>query len=243
MKKRSFLLASLLVLLPSFVSAEEPVDPVKIATTPVPRPDAWWTQRHEKCVQVTKAGGVDLAFLGDSITQGWEGGGKAVWETNFAPLKAANFGFSGDRTEHVLWRLDNGELVGLKPKLIVIMIGTNNLGHREAKQTPDSTATGVKAIVAKLREKLPDAKILLMGIFPRDEKPDGRLRVATAEATAKFKDAADGKTVQFMDIGKLFLQPDGVMSKEIMGDFLHPGGKGYQIWADAILPKVKEMMK
>jgi lysophospholipase L1-like esterase len=214
--------------------------PAHVATTPVPRDgESWWVERHAKCVEITKAGGVDLAFLGDSITQGWEG--QPAWEKTFAPLKAANFGFSGDRTEHVLWRLANGELTGLTPKAIVIMIGTNNVGHNSSN--PQQTADGVKEIVATLRTKIPTAKILLLAIFPRDEKPDGAMRRQVAEASGLFKDAADGEHVHFLDLGPKFLNEDGTASKEVMPDFLHLSPKGYDIWAAAIAPKLAELMK
>jgi lysophospholipase L1-like esterase len=234
---KSPLLLAATFLLAASVSAESPSH---VATTPVPRDgEGWWVDRHAKCVETTKAGGVDLAFLGDSITQGWEG--QAAWEKHFAPLKAANFGFSGDRTEHVLWRLANGELVGLSPKAVVIMIGTNNIGHNASN--PQQTADGVKAIIATLREKVPSAKILLLGIFPRDEKPSGAMRTQVAEATRLFKDAADGEHVHFLDVGAKFLNEDGTISKEIMPDFLHLSSKGYDLWAAAIAPKLAELMK
>jgi lysophospholipase L1-like esterase len=214
--------------------------PAHVATTPVPRDgEGWWVERHTQCVEITKAGGVDLAFLGDSITQGWEG--QPAWEKHFAPLKAANFGFSGDRTEHVLWRLNNGELVGLSPKVIVIMIGTNNLGHNSSN--PQQTADGVKAIVSTLRSRIPAAKILLLGIFPRDEKPDGAYRRQVAEATSLFKDAADGTHVHFLDLAPRLLNEDGTASKDIMPDFLHLSEKGYDLWASAIAPRIEELMK
>src|SRR5688500_9435865 len=98
------------------------------AITPTPRTEPWWQSRHRNCVELTRAAAFDVAFVGDSITQGWEGAGKAAWDEHFAPLRSANFGFSGDRTEHVLWRLASGEIVGAKPKVVVVMIGTNNLG-------------------------------------------------------------------------------------------------------------------
>lgn len=228
-------LASLLL-----ASAALAESPTHVATTPVPRDgEGWWVERHAKCVEITKAGGIDLAFLGDSITQGWEG--QPAWEKHFAPLKAANFGFSGDRTEHVLWRLANGELVGLTPKVIVVMIGTNNVGHNSSN--PQQTADGVKAIVSTLRSKIPAAKILLLGIFPRDEKPDGALRKQVAEATSLFKSVADGQHVHFLDIGAKFLNEDGSAPKEIMPDFLHLSPKGYDLWAAAIAPKIEELMK
>lgn len=211
------------------------------ALSPQPRPDKWWTERHAQKKELTQAGGVEVVFLGDSITQGWEGAGKPVWEKYFAPLKASNFGFSGDRTEHVLWRLANGEIIGLHPKAIVIMIGTNNVGH--GSSNPAQTAEGVKAIVKVLREKEPEAKILLLGIFPRDEKPDGALRKKVEEATALFKDIADDKAVFFKDIGKVFLEADGTLSKEIMPDFLHLSEEGYRRWAEAIAPDLAGLLK
>jgi len=235
MKSPLILAASLL-----FMTTVMGETPVHVATTPVPRDgESWWVDRHAQCVAITKAGGVDLAFLGDSITQGWEG--QPAWEKHFAPFKAANFGFSGDRTEHVLWRLANGELSDLTPKVIVVMIGTNNLGHNASN--PQQTADGVKAIVATLRAKIPAAKILLLAIFPRDEKPDGALRKQVAEASALFKAAADGEHVHYLDLAAKFLNEDGTASKEVMPDFLHLSAKGYDIWAGAIASKISELMK
>ena len=234
--KSPLLFAASLLFMTSLVA--EP--PTHIATTPVPRDgEAWWVERHTKCVATTQAGGVDLAFLGDSITQGWEG--QPAWEKNFAPLKAANFGFSGDRTEHVLWRLAHGELVGLTPKVIVIMIGTNNVGHNSSN--PQQTADGVKAIVSTLRSKIPEAKILLLAIFPRDEMADGPLRQQVAEASNLFKDVADGTHVHYLDLASKFLNEDGTAPKDVMPDFLHLSEKGYDIWAGAITPKIMELMK
>src|SRR5437773_7544336 len=123
--------------------------------------------RHDEFLKVAKAGGVDLLFVGDSITDGWRSTGKSVWDKAFAPLKAANFGISGDRTEHVIWRLRNGELEGIQPKLMVLMIGTNN-GDAAA-----DVAQGIKTIIADLHDRHPRCKVLLLGIFPRSEKPDG----------------------------------------------------------------------
>ncbi len=241
MKSLLTIAAALMTLATAAFAQEAPKQIV--ATTPVPRDtEKWWVDRHAAKVELTKQGGLDLVFLGDSITQGWEGdAGKVAWEKYFAPLKAGNFGFSGDRTEHVLWRLANGEIVGLTPKLIVIMIGTNNIGHKSS--TPEQTAEGVKAILTVLKEKVPSAKILLLGIFPRDEKPEGVFRQQVAAATKLFKEAADDKTVFFTDIGEKFLQEDGTLSKEIMPDFLHLTEKGYQIWADAIAPEVAGLLK
>ena len=209
------------------------------AATPAPR-DAGWVKRHEGFVAIAKKGSVDLLFLGDSITDGWRGGGKTVWEKNFAPLKVANFGIGGDRTEHVLWRLQNGELDGITPKLAVLMIGTNNLGANKDEEIAD----GVKAIVAELQKRSPGAKLLLLGIFPRGMKVDdparGRIKHINS-IIAQLDD--DGKTIKYLDIGNKFLEADGTLPKSIMPDGLHPNAKGYEIWAEAIAPNVLEMMK
>src|ERR1043165_2202337 len=122
-----------LVLVVSFtVRAEEAKKPSTI--TPMQKDP----KRHEQFLAVAKKGDIDLLFLGDSITDGWRGGGKKVWETNFAPLKAANFGISGDRTEHVLWRIENGELEGIDPKVVILMIGTNNSNTNSPEEIADA---------------------------------------------------------------------------------------------------------
>ena len=209
--------------------------------------------RHESFNVISKKGEAQLVFLGDSITHGWEKGGKEVWDKYWAPLNAANFGIGGDRTEHVLWRLDHGNFDGLKPKEIVIMIGTNNTGHQGRPQkeldgavyqcTAQQTADGVKAIITKLQAKCPEAKILLLAIFPRGATPEDKLRKQNEETNAIIKGFADNKKVYFMDINAKFLGTDGTLSKEIMPDLLHPNAKGYEIWAEAIEPKVKELLK
>ncbi len=222
------------------------------AINPVPR-DEGWMKRHETFNARSKAGEAELVFLGDSITQGWEGKGRAAWEKHFAPMKAANFGIGGDRTEHVLWRLQNGNYDGLKPKLTVLMIGTNNTGHQGRPQkeingaiyhcTAEQTAEGVKAIVAKLREKQPQMKILLLAIFPRGATPGDMHRQQNDATNALIAKLADEKTVFFMDISAKFLQPDGTLSKDVMPDLLHLNEASYETWAQAIEPKVVELMK
>ena len=217
-----------------------------VATTPVERPEERNQQRHAKFNEVSKAGEAQVVFLGDSITQGWEGKGKAMWEQHFAPMKAANFGIGGDRTEHVLWRLANGNFDGLKPKLVVLMIGTNNTGHQGREGyvcTSQQTADGVKEILAVLETKCPEAKVLLLGIFPRGPDAMDKFRVQNAETNAIIKGYADGKRVFWKDLGPVFLAKDGTLSKEIMPDLLHLNEKGYQMWAEAILPDVTALMK
>jgi lysophospholipase L1-like esterase len=220
--------------------------PVHVATTPVPRPEPALQARHAQFNAISQKGEAELVFLGDSITQGWEGAGKQVWEQKWAPLKAANFGIGGDRTEHVLWRLENGNFDGLKPKAIVLMIGTNNTGHQkpDGYQCPaEKTADGVKAILEKLKTKCPGAKILLLGIFPRGADANDNFRKQNEATNALIKASADDKSVFYMDIGDKFLQPDGTLTAEIMPDRLHLSPKGYEIWADAIEAKVKELLK
>jgi len=194
--------------------------------------------RHEEFLKIAKAGGVDLLFLGDSITDGWRGGGKAIWDKTFGPFKPANFGISGDRTEHVIWRIRNGELEGIQPKLAVIMIGTNN-----GDPAPD-VALGIKTILTDLHERCPRCKVLLLGIFPRSEKPDGA-RAKNDEVNkliARYAGDLSLGRISYLDIGAKFLAPDGTLPRDIMPDFLHPNEKGYQIWADAIIDKVKQLM-
>jgi lysophospholipase L1-like esterase len=221
------------------------------AVEPAPR-DAAWLNRHEGFVAIANQGNVDVLFLGDSITDFWRRedknqGGKAVWDKNFAPLRAANFGISADRTQHVLWRLEHGEVDGIKPKVVVLMIGTNNTGFERGTTTPRNTtaetAEGVAAIVKTLRTKLPAAKILLLAIFPRGEKPDDPQRKQVTEINTTLAKLADGKTIRFLDLTPRFLAADGTLPKEIMPDFLHPNEKGYEIWADAIREPLAQMLK
>ena len=215
------------------------------ATNPVPR-DADWLKRHEAFLTEAKAGGIDLLFLGDSITDFWRNKGLNVWNKFYAPRHAANFGISADRTQHVLWRIEHGELDGLKPKVVVLLIGTNNTGKEngsgEIRNTTSEVIEGVTAVVNTLRAKLPDSKILLLAIFPRGEKNDPQ-RAQIKEINAAIARLDDGKMVKFLDIGPKFLEPDGTFSKDIMPDLLHPAEKGYQIWADAMESTLAEMMK
>jgi lysophospholipase L1-like esterase len=213
--------------------------------TPSPKTGGW-LKRHESFAEESKKGGFEVLFQGDSITDAWRNGAaKKIWDANFAPLKAANFGISGDRTQHVLWRMENGEFEGAAfPKVVVLLIGTNNIGQKENPEPPSSAIAGVEAILKLIHKKSEMTKVLLLGVFPRSEKPDHPLRAMVKEinaAIAKFDDG--GKTVKFLDIGEKFLQPDGSLTKEIMPDFLHLSEKGYQIWADALKEPLAALLK
>ncbi|MFZ1074290.1 MAG: platelet-activating factor acetylhydrolase IB subunit [Verrucomicrobiia bacterium] len=216
------------------------------ATNPVPR-DPKWVARHEGFVREAQKGGVDILFMGDSITDGWRGGrGSNIWNKYYAPRHAANFGISGDRTQHVLWRIDHGELDGVHPKVVVLMIGTNNTGKENDRKTPRNTvpevAEGVEAVVNDIRARLPDSKILLLAIFPRGTLNDPQ-RAQVALINTLIAKLDDGKTVKFLDIGPKFLEFDGTLPRNVMPDLLHPNAKGYQIWADAMEPTLDEMLK
>lgn len=196
---------------------------------------------HERFVKIAQEGKAQLVFLGDSITAGW-GGKKEIWDKAFGAYEPANFGIGGDRTQHVLWRIQNGELDGIKPKAVVLMIGTNNSGTDSA----EGIAKGVTKIVETIRAKQPQAKILLLAVFPRGDKPTGKLGAANAklqQVNAIIAKLDDGEHIHYLDIGSKFPQTDGALSKEIMPDFLHLAAPGYQIWADAIGPKLAELMK
>jgi lysophospholipase L1-like esterase len=225
----------LLCLLGSVAAYAQPAS--NPAATAVPRND--WMVMHEGFNARAKKGDVDVVFLGDSITAGWNGNGKAVWTNSYAPLKAVNFGIGGDRTQHVLWRVQNGNFAGITPKAVVLMIGTNNTGSDTAPQI----AEGVAAIVKEIQARSPSTKVLLLAVFPRNEKADNPARLKIAEINTIIAKLDDGRKVFFLDIGQKFLQPDGTLTREIMPDLLHLSAAGYQIWADAIQDKLAELLK
>lgn len=214
-----------------------PLPPLGPATEPRPRDDA----RHQSFLEVAKAGNIDLLFVGDSITDWWrqEQRGLSVWNQYFAPLKAANFGIAGDTTQGVLWRMQNGELDGFQAKLVVLMLGTNNI-NRNAN---DDIAEGDRAIINEILKRQPQAKVLLLGVFPRGAEPDNPFRASIRAINAKLATFADNKRVFYMDIGDKFLLPDGTLPTDIMPDGLHPNTKGYQIWAEAVIGRVKELLQ
>jgi N-acetylglucosamine-6-sulfatase len=210
------------------------------STTPVAAKtngEKWWNGNCERIdADIKKMDGkVDVAFVGDSITARWRG--SENWTKHWGAYRAVNMGIGGDQTQHVLWRLQNGDLDGYQAKLFVVMIGTNNMWANDAD--PAHAAAGVKAVIDLIQSKQPKAKILLMSILPTGEKPNpGReKRMAVNKLISKYA----GGPVEYMDITAKYLEPDDTISKEVMHDFLHLAPKGYDIWAEAIAGKVKEI--
>ncbi len=213
---------------------------VNSATIPVTRGDeAWWKQRDREKTAQGKQQAHDLVFIGDSITQGWEGAGKAMWEKYFAQIPSLNLGFSGDRTEHVLWRLRHGQMGISKPRAAVIMIGTNNTGHR--MQSPPEIAAGVHEIIALVQKQSPETKIVLLGVFPRGETAFDPLRLNNVALNQYLRRLDDGHKIFYRDLANRFLKEDGTLPREIMPDLLHLNEAGYQIWAEALVPILQEL--
>jgi len=238
--------------------------PLAVAQTPAPASqrvdasaaipktgNARFFELHEKFLARAKSGPIGVLFLGDSITEGW---GKApqVWDYYYGKMDPANFGIGGDQTQHVIWRIENGELDGIHPKVVVLMIGTNN----SAGNTAEEIAAANKKIIDLIRTKIPETKVLLLAIFPRDARrnPEGLItEAAIADAGKRMAviDRAntllakldDGVNVRFLDIGDKFLGRDGKIPWTIMPDQLHPTAAGYQLWAEAMQPLLKQMLK
>jgi beta-glucosidase len=252
MKMPRLLLAACLLL--GSLSAQTPPPAAPAATPPAPvdptvgapkTGNARFFELHEKFLARGKAGPIGALFLGDSITEGW-GQAPHIWEHYFGSYQPANFGISGDQTQHVIWRIENGELDGISPKVVVLMIGTNNSGAHTGAQI----AAANKKIVELIRAKLPQTKILLLAIFPRGPRkardgspePWEKRMAAINEANAELAQLADGRTIRFLDINARFLGNDGTIPSSIMPDQLHPNAAGYQLWADAIRAPLAEMM-
>jgi arylsulfatase A-like enzyme/lysophospholipase L1-like esterase len=212
---------------------------VNSAAIPATRGDeSWWKERDLAKRQQAKEGGFDLVFIGDSITQGWEGAGQAAWDAAFGGVRALNLGFSGDRTEHALWRLSRGQMGPNRPKAAVVLIGTNNTGH--LMQSPEEIAVGVERIIETLQAKSPQTKILLLGVLPRGATADDLMRINNDRVNELVSRLDDQNLVFYKNIDQVFLEPDGTISTEVMPDRLHLSAEGYRRWADAIVPTLRE---
>lgn len=197
-----------------------------------------WERRHEQLNDRTAKGGYDLMFIGDSITHFWETFGKDVWVEYYGSRNALNLGISGDRTQHVLWRLENGNVDGIAPKVAVLMIGTNNVGANSSREIAD----GIIAIVQKLNHDLPDMKVLILGVFPRADVPQA-LRDKLKEVNATISTLHDGDRIHYLDISAAFLDSNGTLTKEVMPDLLHPQAYGYKLWAEAMEPTLTDLLE
>jgi lysophospholipase L1-like esterase/cephalosporin-C deacetylase-like acetyl esterase len=207
------------------------------AVTPIARSGGKMA-RHLRINERVDAGDVDLVFIGDSITSGWENRGRQVWEKFYGRRKAANLGIGGDRTQHVIWRLENGNLKDISPKAAVVMIGTNNSRDNTSEQIAD----GVKAIIGQLRSKSPATKVLLLAVFPRGADNDDPRRQVNLAANKIFSRLADGKHVHYLDIGSKFMNGKGVLTRGMMTDLLHLTEEGYTLWAEAIEPTLSKLL-
>ncbi|BDI30970.1 hypothetical protein CCAX7_30210 [Capsulimonas corticalis] len=199
--------------------------------------DPSFLEAHESFLKRGKEGPIGVLFIGDSITHRWLNS-RDIWDKYYGQYDPADFGVEGDRTEHVLWRFENGELDGVHPKVVVLMIGTNNMS-----EPADEIIRGDTKIVSEIHRRLPETKVLLLGVFPRGAKADDPVRAKIKGINAELAKLDDGGKTRFLDIGDKFLDANGGITKEMMADALHPEHIGYQIWADAMQPLFDEMMK
>jgi len=213
------------------------------AVTPV-RMDAeevqeWYWDRHDAVNERLKQGNVGMLFIGNSITHGWEWDGIEYWNQYYTSRNAVNMGFGWDKTQHVLWRLDNSDFSNVSPELAVVLIGTNNSNGDD--NTVEEIADGIIAVCQRLRASLPDMKILLLAIFPRDQLPSVQREKCTA-ASLLASEISDNKMIHYLDLSDRFLSDVGLLSQTIMPDYLHPNKEGYRIWVEAMEPKIVELM-
>ncbi len=228
-------------------SAASSVD-THTAGTPIRLHTELWETRYNLHLQKARAGGIDVLFIGDSITQYWtdERRGLKVWEEEFQPLNAANFGIAGNRTQHILWRLQNGEAEGFTPKVVVLLVGTNNAAFEDDETTPrnriEDIVEAIGMIVAEARARFPEAKILLQALLPRG-KAGSAIRERVKQINHCIQKLQDHDQVHYLDIGAAFLDEAGEIPEDVMPDALHPNEKGYRIYAEAVKPMVLKLLK
>lgn len=250
---RTFLLLGCLGFQAAFAQPVAPLSTSDLpdASAPIPKTgNARFFDLHESFLARGKAGPIGVLFLGDSITEGWR---KAphVWDHYFSQYQPANFGIGGDQTQHVIWRIENGELDGISPRVVVLMIGTNNSNRHSGEQI----AAANQRIIELIKAKIPGVKVLLLAILPRDARrnadgliteaavADAARRVAANDrANALIARLDDGVNVRFLNTNAVFLGRDGRIPWTIMPDQLHPNAAGYQLWAEAIEKPLAEMM-
>ena len=242
--------ALLLVSFLCFPGASNAAEPKAPGTRPTPkprRPDDASTpapvnaNRRLAFKERAKNGDIRLVFLGDTITELWERKGKDSWDEFFVRFNPANFGVAGEHTEHTLGHIAGGILSGLRPDVVVILIGTENIGHI-AEERSWWTAAGIKKILTEVHERLPETRVLLLGLLPR-ERPDSRRRKLVNEINAVISKLDDGKKTRFLDLGPQLTDADGAIVKELIPDGVLPSQKGYRMMAETMLPLLKEMIK
>jgi lysophospholipase L1-like esterase len=226
---------------PTTVPTLEPSDQPILRLGRDGKPLKEFLKLHQRFLDRGKADPIGVLFFGDSITMHWDQS-PDLFQQFYGQYQPANFGIRGDGTQHMLWRIANGELDNVKPKVVVLMAGTNNY-----KDSARNIAGGVKAIVAQIRAKLPESKILLLAILPRGDDPAdpvvAKLRDKYKRANAFIAKLDDGKTVRYFDFGDKLLMPDGKLNAEAMPDDTHPSHTGYGIWGNAMQPLLDEMMR
>ena len=220
------------------------------ADQPVPQSNPLFALAHRDLLKKAKSGVIDVYFVGDSITRRWHGNDypsfQANWNKNFFGWNAANFGWGGDRTENVLWRLEHGELDGVNPKVIVLLIGTNNVGEAPPEGNDgaliDDVVNGIKAILGVVQQQAPNAKIVLMGITPRNANGDTAVMPTISRINDRIAKFADGAKIKYLNINEKLADREGRLYDGVTEDGLHLSTKGYQIWADALKPIFTEWL-
>ncbi len=244
---RHLLVGVLGIALASLALAQDTATTPDMTAGPAPKGKPWepgwgfwpkvpqaWQQTHQSMLKKRDKGGIDILFLGDSITAGWSGAGKESWAAEFEPLKAANFGIGGDTTRQTLWRIGQGELDGLKPKTVVLMIGVNNIFQNNG--TDEEIAKGVEEVIKQIQAKTPDSAIILQSVLPlKAEAFDKRVQ----SVNPLIQKLAVGK-VRWLDLTPTFRGADGKSIQELYTeDGTHLGPKGYEAWAKVLAPELK----
>jgi lysophospholipase L1-like esterase len=246
MKSTMTILALAAALVLPYLASAQGVAPVRSsaahtnsAIVPVPQANGS-TNRQALVLRRAKdnPGDYDIEFIGDSITQDWEGAGKSVWQEFYGQRKVINLGVGGDLTQNVLWRFEHGQLDGIKARVAVVLIGTNNTNGDQ--NSGEEILEGVTAVVNQIRRRQPATKIIVMGIFPRAAFRIQRGKILHVNQGLARLD--DGKTVCYIDVGPQMVEKDGALPMEIFPDLLHPSEEGYRIWSNAIEPKIKEFL-
>jgi lysophospholipase L1-like esterase len=237
---------------PARAAQSETESPAQPSVRPIPRTDQNSIIAHKQLIQKARKGRIDLYFEGDSITRRWGTSDAqykdflANWKQNFRGWNAGNFGWGGDTIQNILWRLENGELDGVNPKIIVLMAGTNNLGNAPAGKADakvQEVHQGIKAILELMHHKAPQASIILMGITPRNDGRSQTVLMPTINRiNASLSKLADGKKIRYLNINDKLADRDGILFEGMTVDGLHLSVKGYQVWADALKPILTEIL-